>query len=81
MILLMLLTGPTLTETSISIDARRTSIKALLLPKSSSTVKRRWNGSPDIPTTLTPGSIKNGEIKSVNGSRSEEQEYFNAANI
>ena len=69
-------------KTAILIDARWTSIKALLLPKSSSTVKRRWNGSPDIiPTTLTPASIKNGEIKSVNGNRSEEQEYFNAANI
>ena len=52
-------------ETSISIDAKWTSIKALLLPKSSSTVKRRWNGSSDIPTTLTPASIKNGEIKSL----------------
>ena len=77
----MLLTGPTLMKTAISIDARWTSIKALLLPKSSSTVKRRWNGSSDIPTTLTPASIKNGEIKSVNGNRSEEQEYFNAPNI
>ena len=68
-------------KTAISIDARWTSIKALLLPKSSSTVKRRWNCSSDIPTKLTPASIKNDEIKSVNGNRSEEQEYFNAANI
>lgn len=68
--------GPTLMETSISIDARWTYITALLLPKSSTTVKRRWNSSPDIPTTLTPASVKNGEIKSVNGNRSEEQEFF-----
>ena len=38
--LLILLTELTVTETSISIDDRWISIKALLLPKSSTTVKR-----------------------------------------
>ena len=37
-------TAAFVTETSISIDDRWILIKALLLPKSSTTVKRRWNG-------------------------------------
>ena len=43
--LLILLTELAASETSISIDDKWISIKALLLPKSSTTVKRRWNGS------------------------------------
>ena len=46
-----LLTELTVTETSISIDVRWISTKALLLPKSSTTVKRRWDGSS---ATLNP---------------------------
>ena len=43
--LLILLTKLTVRETSISIDDKWISIKTLLLRKSSTTVKRRWNGS------------------------------------
>ena len=49
--LLILLTKLTVRETSISIDDKWISIKMLLLRKSSTTVKRRWNGST---ATLIP---------------------------
>ena len=49
-------------ETSISIDVRWISIKALLFPKSSTTVKRRWNGSS---AALNP-SFEGNQSKSRN---------------